>query len=90
MKRLLIIMSAISFMFQDSAVGNWKLTGLTVDYYDIARPHPDNPDGVAFTLKDSYGYGIAVDVATVPSDLYSTIHLEVHGVMRLSCLQGLT
>ena len=41
MKRLLIIMSAISFMFADSAVGNWKLTGLTVDYYDIARPHPD-------------------------------------------------
>ena len=69
MKRLLIIMSAISFMFADEAVGNWKLTGLTVDYYDIARPHPDNPDGVPFTLKDSYGYGIAVDVATVPSGL---------------------
>ena len=69
MKRLLIIMSAISFMFADEAVGNWKLSGLIVDYYDIARPHPDYPNGVPFLLKDSYGYGIAVEVANVPAGL---------------------
>ena len=69
MKRLLIIMSVISFMFADEAAGNWKLTGLIVDYYDIARPHPDYPNGVPFLLKDSYGYGIAVEVANVPAGL---------------------
>ena len=69
MKRLLIIMSVISFMFADEAVGNWKLTGLIVDYYDIARPHPDYPNGVPFMLKDSYGYGIEVEVANVPAGL---------------------
>ena len=69
MKRLLIIMSAISFMFADEAVGNWKLSGLIVDYYDIARPHPDYPNGVPFLLKDSYGYGIEVEVANVPAGL---------------------
>ena len=69
MKRLLIIMSVISFMFADEAAGNWKLTGLIVDYYDIARPHPDYPNGVPFMLKDSYGYGIEVEVANVPAGL---------------------
>ena len=36
MKRLLIIISIVSFMFADDPVGNWKLSGLRVDYFDIA------------------------------------------------------
>ena len=56
-------------MFADDAVGNWKLSGLIVDYYDIARPHPDYPNGVPFLLNDSYGYGISVPVAVVPAGL---------------------
>ena len=63
MKRLLIIISTVSFMFADSPVGNWKLFGLTVDYFDIARADVD------VVLSDSYGFGIVVPVATIPSGL---------------------
>ena len=63
MKRLLIIISTVSFMFADDAVGNWKLFGLTVDYFDIARQE------AAVVLSDSYGFGVAVPVAVIPPGL---------------------
>ena len=63
MKRLLIIISTVSFMFADSPVGNWKLFGLTVDYFDIARAD------ATVALSDSYGFGITVPVATIPAGL---------------------
>ena len=59
----------VSCMFADSAVGNWKLSGLTVDYFDIVRPHPDYPDGVPFILNDAYGFGVSVPVAVLPAGL---------------------
>ena len=69
MKRFLIIISIVSCMFADSAVGNWKLSGLTVDYFDIVRPHPDYPEGVPFLLNDAYGFGVSVPVAVLPAGL---------------------
>jgi len=69
MKRFLIIISMVSCMFADSAVGNWKLSGLTVDYFDIVRPHPDYPEGVPFLLNDAYGFGVSVPVAVLPAGL---------------------
>ena len=63
MKRLLIIISTVSFMFADSAVGNWKLSGLTVDYFDIAR------EDVTVVLNDAYGFGITVPISTIPAGL---------------------
>jgi hypothetical protein len=61
MKRLLIIIVTVAFVFGDSPVGNWKLSGLRVDYWDIAR----QPAQVV--LYDSYGFGIAVPVADIPA-----------------------
>ena len=63
MKRLLIIISMVSCMFADSAEGNWKLSGLTVDYFDIAR------EETAVILNDAYGFGIAVPIAVIPAGL---------------------
>ena len=39
MKRLLITMAAMSFLMADTPdpKGNWKLSGLSVDYLHIAR-----------------------------------------------------
>ena len=68
MKRLLIIISMAGIMFADSPVGNWKLSGLRVDYFDIARA-----DATVF-LTDSYGFGITVPVADIPAGaLFNTI-----------------
>jgi len=61
MKRLLIIISTMAFLFSDSPVGNWKLSGLRVDYYDIARAD------VSVLAHDAYGFGIAVPLATIPA-----------------------
>ena len=61
MKKLLIILSTMAIMFADSPVGNWKLSGLRVDYYDIARAPVD------FVVTDVYGAGIALTVAQVPA-----------------------
>ena len=51
----------MAIMFADSPVGNWKLSGLRVDYYDIARAPVD------FVVTDVYGAGIALTVAQVPA-----------------------
>ena len=63
MKRLLIIISMAAIMFADSPVGNWKLSGLRVDYFDIAR------EEVTVVVSDAYGFGITVPIATIPSGL---------------------
>jgi len=64
MKQLLIIISMVfSMMFADSAVGNWKLSGLRVDYYDIARA----PASVI--VMDAYGFGIGLSLAEIPAGL---------------------
>jgi len=61
MKRLLIIMASLALVFGDSPEGQWKLSGLRVDYFDIARQ-----DG-AVVVHDSYGFGISVPVASFPA-----------------------
>ena len=63
MKRLLIIISMSAIIFADSPVGNWKLSGLRVDYFDIARSN------AAVVLSDAYGFGIVVPVAQIPAEL---------------------
>jgi len=50
-----------SMMFADSAVGNWKLSGLRVDYYDIARAD------AAVVVTDAYGFGLALPLASIPA-----------------------
>ena len=61
MKRLLIVISAVGFLLADpSPVGNWKLSGLKVDYLHITREAAD------VVLADAYGFGITVPVASIP------------------------
>ena len=81
MKRLLIIISAISFMFaQDDPVGNWKLSGLRVDYMDIAR------QDAAIVLNDAYGFGISVPVAALPAGYL--FNYLINGPFNNAALQG--
>ena len=61
MKRLIMIVSIIGIMFADNPVGNWKLSGLRVDYYDIAR------EPAAVVLYDTYGFGVSIPVAEIPT-----------------------
>ena len=80
MKRLLIIISTMAIMFADSPVGNWKLSGLRVDYFDIARAD------ATFLLNDAYGFGIAVPVANVPAGLL--FNHTINGPFTDAQLQG--
>ena len=49
MKRLLIMLSVVGCLLaQDSPVGNWKLSGLKVDYLHVTREDAD------VFLTDSY------------------------------------
>jgi hypothetical protein len=80
MKRLLIIISTMAIMFADSPVGNWKLSGLRVDYFDIARAD------ATFLLNDAYGFGIAVPVAQVPAGLL--FNHTINGPFTDAQLQG--
>ncbi len=69
MKRLLIIIASISCIFADpmSPVGEWKLTGLRVDYMDIAR------DSASVIVSDAYGLGISTSLGEiVPGSLFNT------------------
>jgi len=62
MKRLLITLSAMCFLMADpSPEGNWKLSGLAVDYLHISR------EEAVVTLDDAYGFGISVPVQVIPS-----------------------
>ena len=64
MKRLLITLSAIGcFLLADApdVVGNWKLSGLKVDYLHVAR------ETTPVNLVDSYGIGITIPVSSVPA-----------------------
>ena len=62
MKRLLITLSAIGCLLlaDPDVTGNWKLSGLKVDYIHISR------ETVPVVLHDSYGSGIVVPVSEVP------------------------
>ena len=61
MKRLLITMSVMCFLMADpNPVGNWKLSGLKVDYLHITRENAE------VILTDAYNFGIAVPVQTIP------------------------
>ena len=60
MKRLLLILSVFCFLIADSPVGNWKLSGLKVDYLNIARMTR------TVALQDAYGVGVNVPVSSVP------------------------
>jgi hypothetical protein len=63
MKRLLITLSVIGcLLYADpSPIGNWKLSGLKVDYLHIAR------ETTEIALNDIYGANVRVVVATVPA-----------------------
>ena len=61
MKKLLIILSTMAIMFADNPVGDWKLSGLRVDYYDIAR------ESANFVVTDIYGAGIELTLANILS-----------------------
>jgi len=63
MKKLIIVLSltCFSFLLADTAEGNWKLSGLRVDYYDIARAP------VQVDVVDAYGFGISVTVSEIPA-----------------------
>ena len=69
MKRLLITVSALCILLADpSPVGNWKLSGLEVEYTHITR------EEVTLTLNDAYGFGVEVPVLTIPSGvIFQTI-----------------
>ena len=61
MKRLILTLSVIGYLVaQPSPVGNWKLSGLEVDYMHIAR------EDVDVTVCDAYEQGFCVDVANIP------------------------
>jgi len=63
MKRLLITLSAIGCLLlaDPNVVGNWKLSGLKVDYLHVAR------ETVSVDLVDTYGSGISIPVSSVPA-----------------------
>ena len=69
-----------AIMFGDSPVGNWKLSGLQVDYHDIARQE------AAVVLTDAYGFGISVPVAVIPAGLL--FNVTVNGPFTNDQLQG--
>jgi hypothetical protein len=60
MKRLLLTLSVFCLLSADSPVGNWKLSGLKVDYINIARMTR------SVSLQDAYGVGVNVPVSSVP------------------------
>jgi hypothetical protein len=63
MKRLLIL-SAFCFLMADpDPVGNWKLSGLKVDYIHITR------EAATVALSDAYGFGITVPVSEIPEGI---------------------
>ena len=60
MKRFLIL-SAFCFLMADpDPVGNWKLSGLKVDYIHITR------EAATVALSDAYGFGITIPVSQIP------------------------
>jgi len=80
MKRLLIIIPMMAIMFADSPIGNWKLSGLRVDYFDIAR------EDVTVVVSDSYGFGIVVPVAAIPTG--ALFNQTINGPFTDAVLQG--
>ena len=62
MKKLLITLTAIGCLLADSPVGNWKLSGLAVDYLHITR------ENAVVNLTDSYWQASGLDgpMVTVP------------------------
>ncbi|MEE2858537.1 MAG: hypothetical protein VX820_02345, partial [Candidatus Neomarinimicrobiota bacterium] len=61
MKRLMIIMCAVTaLVFTQDAAGQYKLTGVDVEYTYIARGDYD------LTVSDPYGFGITQTLATIP------------------------
>jgi len=80
MKRLLITISMVAIMFADSPVGNWKLSGLQVDYHDIAR------QDAAVVLYDAYGFGIGVSVADIPAG--ALFNVTINGPFTNAQLAG--
>ena len=68
MKRLILTLSIIGYLFaQPSPEGNWKLSGLEVDYIHIAR------EDVSVQVCDTYGQGFCVEVAAIPTGVYYTV-----------------
>ena len=64
MKRLLITLSAFCFLMADpDPVGNWKLSGLKVDYLHITR------EDATVALTDAYGFGLEVPVLEIPAGI---------------------
>ena len=63
MKKLIVLLAAsCSMMFaENDATGSYRLTGLHVVYYDIARAD------VTVTVHDAYGMGVVVPVQEIPS-----------------------
>ena len=63
MKKLIVLLAAsCSMMFaENDAAGSYRLTGLHVVYYDIARAD------VTVTVHDAYGIGIEVPVQEIPA-----------------------
>ena len=63
MKRLLIMLSVVGCLAaQENPVGNWKLSGLKVDYLHLTR------GDAAVNLTDAYwqAAGMAAPMVTVP------------------------
>jgi len=80
MKRLLIIISMATIVFADSPVGNWKLSGLRVDYFDIARAPAQ------LILTDAYGFGISTSIADIPAG--ALFNVTVNGPFTDAVLQA--
>ena len=80
MKRLLIIISMATIVFADSPVGNWKLSGLRVDYFDIARAPAQ------LVLTDAYGFGISTSIADIPAG--ALFNVTVNGPFTDAVLQA--
>ena len=59
MKRLIITLSVIGCLFADSPVGNWKLSGLAVDYLHITR------EEATVALQDAYWQASGLDAPMV-------------------------
>ena len=59
MKRLIITLSVIGCLFADSPVGNWKLSGLAVDYLHITR------EDAQVNLTDAYWQAGGMDAPMV-------------------------
>ena len=62
MKRLMILMCTVTaLMFAQDAAGQYKLTGVDVEYTYMAR----NGD-YDLTVTDAYGFGVTTTIATIP------------------------